>query len=1223
MVSNYADNCKELEKGMVPSPLRVQTSIGKATSDVATPEIVTPVKSYGTQATKPVSGDEKKAGQRLIGKVGSIFQKGLKESRHDSVSSQSDLDPLAERKVSEGRSFSLLPPREKSTVRETKNIFLEYDPISRRKVLNSYEVLREIGRGEHGKVKLAKDLVHNELVAIKIVNRKSKYKYSQLRIRNDSNDVFNDYETKIRREIAIMKRCDHKHIVKLKELLDDSRSNKIYLVLEYLEKGEIRWKRLLRNGNASQRPSTHEDDLPCRGGFRKKSIVYTHIDEASDLLSDEFSPNLTFKQSRRVFRDVLLGLEYLHLLGIVHRDIKPANLLVSADNVVKISDFGVSFASCLDEEDAKFVNEVELTKTAGTPAFFAPELCETNFSSSKDSQSTSETSLEALKNESLRVTKLVPRIDYKIDIWALGVTLYCLLFGRVPFNANSEYELFQVIVNKDVEFPNDRHSFNSVRDVDEDEFELAKDLLSKMMEKDPSKRIEISDIKKHPFVQMDIKDNPAMLDEFLYLNSRYSYSLNSFLDSEELKEEVRTSDLDEDAVGIGGRIRKSLLKALEGDGKDIDMRKYILLQEGSMPSSLTNSSSEESSSAVSRFGSGVVNNDNAIHSFILSEGLHTTSPPTYHSTPSRPQLNTSEIDPILATKNINANVSSLNRTPSYSFAGSKDRTHSFLWKEVFESNSCDSSRRGSSAGIEAAQIETKRNVGGDLYLKNQSIVDTFKDIQEKDLRRRKSSANAVQNQNNPHNPMPSILLPDDPKSTVGVRGSTSDSVKLQPIDINSLNNLGLQGINRLPSSAISLPLSASIESLDSFDDAYFERKFGKILIHDSKKNREKDGANLRILQFDSKRPMDHDKHCRHINEKFKNFDLSSLMRRKDKMRFSSDFEDDNAVPPNLSKNTTSSSSSSSSSSRRRSYSLSSSCHSSSSDNNESESEEGFSISRNQSRQNKVTSSSHSQSQSESDSDSESESEEEGNLTLAFSSKLAPPSRPHFLSFNNRSVSHDSHMPSYRHRDAEAELPITFQDKLPIFEDLPANLMTDVSPNMTSTHPTPSVSIISSNASTATLTVDSANNINKKAGLNVRSNNSSGTRKDRKEMPRSSKERKSAAFVSQAVEGNKKPIKSKSMLEGQSNIAKKIFKDHEDSYFSSYHQSKALNKYKNHYNKIPKYRPFPNALHADNDKESASKASAKRNVQRRPSIQRFNSVSIGVLSHSHDLSKDGV
>lgn len=98
-----------------------------------------------------------------------------------------------------------------SPVKETNRVLLEYDPITRRKVLNTYEILREIGRGEHGKVKLAKDLINNELVAIKIVNRKLKKERPSLRIRNSNNgktSSISEHELKIKREIAIMKNVD-------------------------------------------------------------------------------------------------------------------------------------------------------------------------------------------------------------------------------------------------------------------------------------------------------------------------------------------------------------------------------------------------------------------------------------------------------------------------------------------------------------------------------------------------------------------------------------------------------------------------------------------------------------------------------------------------------------------------------------------------------------------------------------------------------------------------------------------------------------------------------------------------------------------------------------------------------------------------------------------------------------------------------------------------------
>ncbi|AOW03800.1 kinase-like domain-containing protein [Yarrowia lipolytica] len=267
-----------------------------------------------------------------------------------------------------------------TSVKETSYVNLDYDPVSGRTTLNTYEVIKELGRGQHGKVKLGRDLTTGEYVAIKVVDRLGKPKlgkYAQLR--KDPSDR-NVHEEAVKREIAILKKCEHPHIVRLLEVMDDVKSRKIFMVLEYCEGGELVWQ------------------------------------------NDDGTPSMTMDEARQVFRDVLLGLEYLHFQGIIHRDIKPANLLL-CHKQVKISDFGVSFTSAGDTTD-----EIELAKTAGTPAFFAPELCQNN------------------PGKGNCVTN-------KIDIWALGVTLYCLLFGKVPFSADSEYELFEVICRDQVTFP--------------------------------------------------------------------------------------------------------------------------------------------------------------------------------------------------------------------------------------------------------------------------------------------------------------------------------------------------------------------------------------------------------------------------------------------------------------------------------------------------------------------------------------------------------------------------------------------------------------------------------------------------------------------------------------------------------------------------------------------------------------------------------------------------
>ena len=74
---------------------------------------------------------------------------------------------------------------------------------------------------------------------------------------------------------------------------------------------------------------------------------------------------LSEEQAWKYFRDLALGIEYLHYQKIVHRDIKPSNLLLSNDNFIKIADFGVS--NQFDGEDAI------ITNSAGTPAFMPPE----------------------------------------------------------------------------------------------------------------------------------------------------------------------------------------------------------------------------------------------------------------------------------------------------------------------------------------------------------------------------------------------------------------------------------------------------------------------------------------------------------------------------------------------------------------------------------------------------------------------------------------------------------------------------------------------------------------------------------------------------------------------------------------------------------------------------------------------------------------------------------
>ncbi|KAF9343612.1 hypothetical protein BGX26_005461 [Mortierella sp. AD094] len=433
--------------------------------------------------------------------------------------------------TSPGRSLASPSPQ---PVRETHTMKKEYDPMTGNKMINKYMVVRELGRGVHGKVKLCQDITTSEFCAIKIVDKTTRRRLGRSQLSN---------EQKIRREIAIMKKCIHPNVVRLIEVIDDPNARKIYLVLEYMEGGEVRWK------------------------------------------DTEDKPILSLQDARSIFRDVVLGLEYLHMQGIIHRDIKPANLLLSADRSVKISDFGVSHFSEKnalerDLESSPIVSkgfnvpqanqptdgvphhgslaspvtssfsakahatvgsshqpengspfqqrqpsnitqhqqwgdDLELAKTAGSPAFFAPELCYASefppaltpaLSTSQTSftmptpvprsslPSSSSTLMVAAGHGSAR-----PPITKAIDIWALGVTLYCFIYGRCPFIAETEFELFNIIPRRQPSFPD---SVPGREYVDPS----LKELLSRLLEKDVFKRITLKEVKEHPWVTEDLQD---------------------------------------------------------------------------------------------------------------------------------------------------------------------------------------------------------------------------------------------------------------------------------------------------------------------------------------------------------------------------------------------------------------------------------------------------------------------------------------------------------------------------------------------------------------------------------------------------------------------------------------------------------------------------------------------------------------------------------------------
>ncbi|TFK36664.1 kinase-like domain-containing protein [Crucibulum laeve] len=365
------------------------------------------------------------------------------------------------------------------------------DARNGRPMINEYIIGKRIGSGLHGKVYICEKNDPNQSnrlirFAMKSVHRdnprdrrlvRDPTKPPTARPGLPSATDLGNAEAKIRKEIAIMKKCRHPHVVRLFEVIDDSSRKKIHMIMEYLGGGEVLWR--------------NEKDEPV----------------------------IIVAQTRRIMRDAILGLDYLHQQGIIHRDIKPANLLWTKNRQhVKIGDFGVSHFSYAQRlaaagkdgsvveassTDPILLNDSDLTKRAGSPAFLAPEVVHEHTDAPISSSSISQIPAASGSSTTVHTVTLPnrPPITKAIDVWALGVTFYCLLFGRPPFTTKSgtEWSLYNAICNSDWTVPEtmgaDHVPTGGRHPHDDSQGSNVVRLLDGFLQKDPQRRITLEEVK--------------------------------------------------------------------------------------------------------------------------------------------------------------------------------------------------------------------------------------------------------------------------------------------------------------------------------------------------------------------------------------------------------------------------------------------------------------------------------------------------------------------------------------------------------------------------------------------------------------------------------------------------------------------------------------------------------------------------------------------------------
>src|SRR5437667_6806289 len=146
----------------------------------------------------------------------------------------------------------------------------------------------------------------------------------------------------------------------------------------------------------------------------------------------------------RIALRILDTLEYLHSHGIVHRDLKPENVMVDAEDRIKLIDFGIAAKT-----GARRLTFAKLSQTLGTPDYISPE---------------------QVKGK---------RGDARSDLYAVGVMLYEMLTGKVPFTGPNAFVIM-----------NDRLLNNPVppREIDPAISPQLQEIIYRALERDPSKR---------------------------------------------------------------------------------------------------------------------------------------------------------------------------------------------------------------------------------------------------------------------------------------------------------------------------------------------------------------------------------------------------------------------------------------------------------------------------------------------------------------------------------------------------------------------------------------------------------------------------------------------------------------------------------------------------------------------------------------------------------------
>lgn len=227
----------------------------------------------------------------------------------------------------------------------------------------------------------------------------------------------------------------------------------VKVISKSLIKEETDFRHIMSERNILTQDLDHPFLVKLKCTFQSESKLYIVMQYVNGgELFYHLQHEYRFNETRSKFyaAEIVCAFEYLHMKGIVYRDLKPENILLDKNGHVVLVDFGL----------AKELYQTCPTFTfCGTPEYLAPEIV------------------------------LNQQYGIGVDWWCLGAVIYEMLVGLPPFYSKNRNEIFEKILNSEAQFPVGCMSSR------------AKDLIIRLLRRDPSKRLDVSQIKSHSFFE--------------------------------------------------------------------------------------------------------------------------------------------------------------------------------------------------------------------------------------------------------------------------------------------------------------------------------------------------------------------------------------------------------------------------------------------------------------------------------------------------------------------------------------------------------------------------------------------------------------------------------------------------------------------------------------------------------------------------------------------------